>query len=91
MTPDMRRVRPEDPELICRHRLKVFREAGRPEPDLALMMAPFRHWLETQLSAGAFSGFVVEEGAQAMGGVGLMLIDWPPHPAHPLEARRATF
>lgn len=88
MIPEMRPVSPDDLELICRHRLEMFREAGRPEPDLALMTAPFRDWLETQLSAGAYSGFVVEEGAQAIGGVGLMLIDWPPHPAHPLEARR---
>lgn len=88
MIPEMRPVSPDDLEVICRHRLEMFRDAGRPEPDLALMMAPFRQWLEKQLSVGAYRGFVVHDGAQAIGGVGLMLIDWPPHPAHPLEAHR---
>lgn len=88
MTLETRPVGSGDLELICRHRLEMFREARRPEPDLALMAAPFRDWLERQLAAGTYCGFVAEEAGQVVGGVGLMLIDWPPHPSHPLAASR---
>ena len=85
---NIRPVSPSDLELICRHRHEMFREAGRTEADLAPMAEPFRRWLAKRLEDGAYFGFVAENAGRAIGAVGLMAIDWPPHPAHPLDDRR---
>jgi GNAT superfamily N-acetyltransferase len=77
-----------DLALICRHRETMFREAGRQENDLTAMAAPFRRWLAKHLDLGSYFGFVVEQDGVPVASVGLMEIDWPPHPAHPDDARR---
>lgn len=66
----------------------MFEDAGRPEVALQAMAAPFRHWLESKLAAGAYQGWVAEFDGQAVAGLGLMFIDWPPHPDHPACDRR---
>src|SRR5271166_5418937 len=87
---NIRPVSPSDLELICRHRHEMFREAGRTEADLAPMAGPFRRWLAKRLEDGAYFGFVAENAGRAIGAVGLMAIDWPPHPAHPLDDGRGV-
>lgn len=79
----------DDLDLVCRHRAAMFRESGRPEDAIASMAAPFRDWLAPRLADGRYFGFVLEDAdGAAAAGIGLMEIDWPPHPAHPGEARR---
>jgi ribosomal protein S18 acetylase RimI-like enzyme len=53
-------------------------------------MAPaFRTWLAPRLADGRYFGFVAQTGdGVPAGGIGLMEIEWPPHPSHPLEDRR---
>lgn len=78
-------------ELICEHREKMFRESnapGRTEEILQTQTAHFRKWLAPRLSDGTYFGYIMEEMEQPVAGIGLMLIDWPPHPSHPTEARR---
>ena len=77
-----------DLDLICRHREEMFREAGRPESTLAAMAMPFRDWLAQRLTDRRYFGFVVEDNGQAVAAIGLMEIDWPPHPTHPTDDRR---
>jgi len=77
-----------DIDRICRHREQMFREAGRTETELAAMASPFRLWLAPRLADGTYFGFIAEEAGKDVGGVGLMEIDWPPHPSHPADARR---
>src|SRR6185369_12946624 len=88
----IRPVTPSDLDCICRHRDAMFREAGRDAGDLAAMAAPFRAWLEPRLADGRYFGFLAEtvatDSPEIVGGVGLMVIDWPPHPAHPQDDRR---
>jgi ribosomal protein S18 acetylase RimI-like enzyme len=84
----VRRVLPSDIDLICRHREEMFREAGSPEADLKAMADPFRTWLAERLTDGTYFGFVAEEDNQPIGAIGLMVLDWPPHPLHPKEDRR---
>lgn len=84
----LRPISPVDLDSICRHREAMFHEAGRPEADLAAMALPFRHWLEPRLADGRYFGFVAEQAGTSIGGVGLMEIDWPPHPSHPTDDRR---
>lgn len=87
-----------DLELICRHRVEMFRDAGVAEHSLAVMAEHFRPWLAPHLEDGSYFGFVASADADGDGegdadgrpvaSIGLMLIDWPPHPAHPTDSRR---
>lgn len=53
------------------------------------MAEPFAAWLEPRLADGRYFGFMAQtDNGEVVGGVGLMEIDWPPHPAHPEECRR---
>jgi GNAT superfamily N-acetyltransferase len=83
-----RPVAPSDIDLICHHRQEMFREAGSPVSDLDAMAVPFRRWLTDRLADGTYFGFVVEAKGRPIGAVGLMEINWPPHPAHPVDDRR---
>lgn len=79
---------PEDIDLVCDHRQRMFREAGRGDDVLSPMAEPFRLWVAQRLGDGRYFGFVAEDGGRAIGGVGLMELDWPPHPMHPEDGRR---
>ncbi|QGZ59935.1 GNAT family N-acetyltransferase [Paraburkholderia acidiphila] len=85
---DVRPLDVQDLELICRHREAMFREAGRDEATLRTMTEHFRAWLAPRLADGAYFGYVLSERGEAIAGIGLMLIDWPPHPLHPETAQR---
>ncbi|WP_321781521.1 GNAT family N-acetyltransferase [Paraburkholderia sp. J94] len=93
-------VRPldaNDLEHVCRHREAMFLEAGRDPATLQTMTAHFRAWLAPRLADGRYFGFMlcatdgaVDDTADGapVAGIGLMEIDWPPHPAHPDQDRR---
>jgi ribosomal protein S18 acetylase RimI-like enzyme len=86
-----RPVGADDLELVCRHREEMFRASnapGRTEDVLKAMSAAFRIWLQPHLKDGSYFGFVVEDAGEAVAGIGLMVIDWPPHPSHPREDKR---
>jgi GNAT superfamily N-acetyltransferase len=86
--PQIRPLGASDLDLVCRHRAEMFRESGRPADLIAAMSGPFREWLEPRLADGRYFGWVMEEGGEAVAGLGMMEIEWPPHPFHPLDARR---
>jgi GNAT superfamily N-acetyltransferase len=80
-----------DLDLICRHREEMFRASnapGRSDESLRAMTASFRVWIEPRLRDGSYFGYIVEEDGAAVAGIGLMIIDWPPHPLHPSEDKR---
>lgn len=83
-----RSVTPEDVELVCRHRHEMFRATGRDEATLAPMTAAFRPWLARRLTDGRYFGWIAEAGDEAVAGLGMMEIEWPPHPSHPGQDRR---
>jgi ribosomal protein S18 acetylase RimI-like enzyme len=85
---EVRTVGPADLELICHHREEMFRDAGSDEQSLAAMTRHFRPWLAPRLADGSYFGFILTRNREPAGGVGLMLIDWPPHPLHPTDDRR---
>jgi GNAT superfamily N-acetyltransferase len=84
----LRPVKPSDLETICRQREEMFREAERSEDVLRPMTTAFRRWLAPHLESGVYAGFIAEEGGVVAGGLGLMVVDWPPHPEHPQEDKR---
>jgi ribosomal protein S18 acetylase RimI-like enzyme len=80
-----------DMDLICRHREEMFRASsapGRTEEVLRTMTMHFREWLTPRLADGSYFGFIVEDDGNPVAGIGLMLIDWPPHPSHPDQDKR---
>jgi ribosomal protein S18 acetylase RimI-like enzyme len=85
---EVRPLTPEDVELICRHREDMFLESGRDSSIVESMTAPFREWLRPRLTDGSYFGYVLMEQDSPIAGIGLMAIDWPPHPSHPLQDKR---
>jgi ribosomal protein S18 acetylase RimI-like enzyme len=84
-----RGARAGDLELIVRHRREMFAANGFPGDALATMSAAFRAWLAPRLASGAYFGWIVEDAAgQPVAGLGMIEIDWPPHPLHPGQDRR---
>jgi len=83
-----RPVTPGDLALICRHRREMFRESGRPDGVLQPMTSLFEPWLAKRLADGSYFGWIAEREGEPIGGLGMMVVDWPPHPAHPHEDRR---
>jgi ribosomal protein S18 acetylase RimI-like enzyme len=80
-----------DLDLICRHREEMFRASnapGRSDEILRAMTASFRVWIEPRLRDGSYFGYIAEENGAAVAGIGLMIIDWPPHPSHPNQDKR---
>ena len=88
MAYDFRPVTPADIELVCRHRHEMFKASGRSDEVLAPMTDAFGAWLEPKLASGAYFGWIAEADAAPVAGLGMMEIDWPPHPSHPGEGRR---
>lgn len=84
-----RTATPEDLELICHHREQMFREMGNAEAVLETITANFRDWLRPRLASGGYLGWVTEQGETPVAGAGMMILDWPPHPRHPDDTRRA--
>lgn len=85
---EVREISENDVELICRHREEMFYDAGRGEEILQVMTENFRDWLRPHLRDRTYFGFIVCDKGEPIAGIGLMLIDWPPHPSHPTTDKR---
>lgn len=85
---EVRQIRAGDLDAICAHREAMFRDSGRTEEVLRAMAAPFRSWLAPRLASGEYFGHVLADHGRTIAGIGLMLIDWPPQPAHPDQGYR---
>ncbi|QBF26587.1 GNAT family N-acetyltransferase [Pseudomonas tructae] len=83
-----RPVGPSDAEMICSHRQDMFLEAGGNPEELRVMTQHFRPWLQERLGDGRYYGFKLLDGDQPVAAIGLMSIDWPPHPTHPTLDKR---
>ncbi|WP_442969176.1 GNAT family N-acetyltransferase [Pseudomonas sp. Q1-7] len=84
----VRRLEPSDLQMICTHRETMFLEAGGVPAELQVMTEHFRPWLSPRLRDGRYYGFALLDDGRPVAAIGLMTIDWPPHPAHPYLDRR---
>ncbi len=67
----------------------MFTDGGkRTAAELAAMDRSFRKWLEPRLHDETYFGFIACDENRPIAGVGLMALDWPPHPSHPEDDRR---
>lgn len=86
--PRLRPVAPDDLDLVCRHRYEMFKASGRGDEILVPMTEHFRVWLCRHLADESYFGWIVEEDGRPVAGLGMMAIDWPPHPSHPTQDKR---
>lgn len=84
----VRRLQTADHAMICAQREKMFVEAGGEPAQLRVMTEHFATWLRPRLLDGRYFGFVLSDQGKTAAAIGLMSLDWPPHPAHPTCAQR---
>lgn len=84
----VRALRASDIDLVCLHRERMFREAGWSDEVLSAMAEPFRQWLAPRVQDGRYVGWVAANDVTAIAGLGMMIIEWSPHPSHPAQDRR---
>ena len=79
----------DDVEVLTAHRRAMFFEMGyRDESALDAMIVAFRPWLRRKMEAGEYRAWLAvrTEGSVAAG-LGLWLMDWPPHMVGPGSRR----
>lgn len=84
----VRRLLPGDDEVICLHREAMFLEAAGDPATLRVMSKHFLPWLQPRLADGRYYGFAVVDDGKVAAAIGLMSIEWPPHPMHPQQEQR---
>ena len=79
----------DDVETITAQRRAMFFDMGhRDEALLDGMCADFRPWVRKRLASGEYlAWFVAGEDGTAASGLGLWLMDWPPHVVGPGSRR----
>ena len=77
----IRRATLADVETMVRQRRAVFEENGNTR-DLDLVDRNFAEWVRPRLDESYFH-WLAEEDGRAVGGAGLLLLDWPPSPRDP--------
>jgi GNAT superfamily N-acetyltransferase len=80
----------EDIPEIRQQRHNMFVDMGDPDDDPLLIEHDqgFEKWLRGTLPAGEYVGWVVEnEAGENIGGAGLWIMAWPPHPHDPTTRR----
>jgi ribosomal protein S18 acetylase RimI-like enzyme len=84
----IRAIAPADAAKVTEHRHRMFVDAGKPDDAaLAAMSDAFLGWLRPRIESGVYFGWFAEEDGQVVSGLGMMTLDWPPHPLH-LEPMR---
>jgi GNAT superfamily N-acetyltransferase len=85
----IRRMTVADADLIRQQREWMFEHNGIDRATLDAMREPFLAWVTRKLTDGSYIGWAGTRDGVVVAGTGIILLDWPPHPQHPLDARRA--
>lgn len=89
--PKIRTATLDDVDIIAHHRCAMFREMGyRDEAAVQAMAQAFRPWLRRKIEEGEYlTWFALDDAGEVVSGLGLWLMDWPPHMVGP-GARRGN-
>jgi len=87
----IRRATFDDADVLVDHRRAMFHEMGYSDAAaLDSMAAAFRVWLRQKMDAGEYLAWLaLSEDGSIAAGLGLWLMDWPPHMIGP-GARRGN-
>jgi ribosomal protein S18 acetylase RimI-like enzyme len=78
-----------DAHLITHHRRRMFVDAGRADNQvLGLMSRNFEPWVAKMIAEEKYFGWLTVDGDRVVAGIGLLLLDWPPHPLDPRSTQR---
>jgi GNAT superfamily N-acetyltransferase len=80
-----REVISSDANVIATQRHLMFAEAGADPADMDPHFSP---WLEPRIVDGRYFGWIAMLEDEPVGGIGMMVLEWPPHPRHPAQAQR---
>ncbi|MGO9275453.1 MAG: GNAT family N-acetyltransferase [Terriglobia bacterium] len=82
-----------DLEVILHHRRAMFHEMGHTDTaGLEAMLAAARAYYAQGLRDGSYRGWLaLDGGGRVIGGGGIGLIPWPPHPQYPHPQRATIF
>jgi GNAT superfamily N-acetyltransferase len=82
------RATAEDTATIAGQRRAMFVDMGyRDEALLDGMCSDFREWVRPRLVSGEYLAWLVTDNGVAVSGLGLWLMDWPPHVIGPGSPR----
>jgi GNAT superfamily N-acetyltransferase len=87
-TISFRRVTVADAPMIGQHRRWMFAQNGVETALLDAMAAPFLTWVTARLGDGRYFGFFGEDDERVVAGIGMFVMDWPPHFMHPEHDER---
>lgn len=70
-----------DAETVVAHRRAMFLDMGYPDDDgMRAMLERFRPWLLAKMQAEEYlAWFAVDQNDAVAAGLGMWLMDWPPH------------
>jgi GNAT superfamily N-acetyltransferase len=78
-----------DAKLIMHHRRSMFADARVGDDVVLDAMAPdFERWVAKMIREEKYFGWFALDGGRVVAGVGLLLLDWPPHPFDPHSTQR---
>ncbi len=85
----LRRATVEEAEIIGLHRRAMFVDMGYPSnAELDAMTSAFLGWLRRRMDSGEYlAWFAVTPDQSVVAGLGLWLMDWPPHMIGPKAPR----
>jgi ribosomal protein S18 acetylase RimI-like enzyme len=88
--PATRAATAADAAIITHHRRRMFVDAGRTDNRVLDVMAEhFEPWVRQQLQSGNYMGWLaLDDAGEVVGGSGLMILDWAPHPLDPTSEHR---
>jgi len=79
-----------DAQLISHHRRRMFIDAGRVDDQvLGEMSHHFEPWVAKMIGEKKYLGWLTCDGDRVVAGLGLLLLDWPPHMLDPQSCHRA--
>jgi len=82
------RATAENTDTIAAQRRAMFVDMGyRDQALLDGMCTGFRAWVRPRLASGEYLAWFVTEHGEAVSGLGLWLMDWPPHVIGPGSPR----
>jgi ribosomal protein S18 acetylase RimI-like enzyme len=78
-----------DAKVIAHHRRQMFQDAGLGSSEtLDDMSKHFEIWVARMIDEQKYLGWFALDGERVVAGVGLLLLDWPPHPFDPAGTQR---
>jgi len=78
----------DDIPVIVQQRRQMFLDMGGADANKLDEHDPgFDAWIRDKLPAEEYVGWVADTNGRNVGGAGLWIMDWPPHPADPTSQR----